>query len=95
MLFRSVPTISESGLAGFEVLSWYGLVAPAKTPRELITRLHQEIVRGTHEPDALEKLKGIGSEPSQMTPDDLTAYIRTELAKWTKVIQFAGVKVND
>ncbi len=90
-----VPTLSEAGAQGFEVLSWYGLVMPSRTPRDIITRLHQEIVKGTHEPDALEKLRGIGADPSQMTPEDLTAYIRAELAKWTRVIQFAGIKVAD
>jgi len=73
-------------------MSWYGLLAPARTPQDIVTRLNQEIVRGTNEPDSLEKLRAIGAEPSKLTPPELTAYIRDELAKWTRVIAFAGIK---
>ncbi len=90
-----IPTIAESGLTGFEVLSWYGLLAPAATPADIVLRLNQELVRGLHEPDAIERMKAIGAEPVRATPAEFTAFIKAELAKWTKVVQFAGVKAAD
>ena len=90
-----IPTIAESGLTGFEVLSWYGLLAPAATPADIVLRLNQELVRGLHEPDAIERMKEIGAEPVRATPAEFTAFIKAELAKWTKVVQFAGVKAAD
>ena len=90
-----VPTLSEAGAKGYEVVSWYGLLAPARTPQNIITMLNTEIVRATNEPDGVERLKTIGSEPSRMKPEELTAYIKGELIKWTKVIEFAGVKATD
>ena len=90
-----VPTIAEAGLAGFEVLSWYGLLAPAATPADLVLRLNQELVRGLHEPDAIDRMKAIGAEPVRATPAEFTAFIKTELAKWARVVQFAGVKAAD
>jgi tripartite-type tricarboxylate transporter receptor subunit TctC len=90
-----LPTLSDAGVKGYEVVSWYGLLAPAKTPANIINMLNQEIVRATNEPDGVERLKTIGSEPSRMTPAELTAYIKGELVKWTKVIEFAGVTATD
>lgn len=90
-----VPTIAESGLAGFEVLSWYGLLAPAATAADIVARLNQELVRGLHEPDAIERMKAIGAEPVRATPAEFTAFIKAELAKWARVVQFAGVKAAD
>ena len=90
-----VPTLSEAGVKGFEVVSWYAILAPAKTPQDIVARLNQEIVRGTNEPDGLERLKAIGAEPSRMAPAEVTGFIRNELVKWTKVIEFAGVKASD
>ena len=90
-----VPTLSEAGVKGFEVLSWYAVLAPARTPQDIVTRLNQEIVRGTNEPDGLEKLRAIGAEPSKMTPAEVAACIKGELVKWAKVIEFAGIKAGD
>ncbi len=90
-----VPTISEAGVKGFEVLSWYGLLAPTGTPAGIVTQLNQEVVRGMHERDAVEKLKALGADPSRMTPAELTAFIKGELVKWTKVIKDIGLKATD
>jgi tripartite-type tricarboxylate transporter receptor subunit TctC len=90
-----VPTLSEAGLKGFEVLSWYGLLAPAKTPQNIISLLNQEVIRATNDPDGVERLKTMGAEPSKMTPAELTSFIKGELTKWTKVVEFAGAKAAE
>ena len=89
-----IPTMSEAGLAGFEVNSWYGLLAPAGTPREIIQRLNAEVGRALREPDARERLYTIGAEPMNGTPEEFGAYIASEMAKWAKVIKAAGIKVE-
>ena len=86
--------MSEGGLKGFEVNSWYGLVAPAGTPKEIISRLNLEVSRSLREPDAKERLYSIGAEPMTTTPEEFGAYIRSEMAKWGKVIQSAHIKVE-
>ena len=89
-----IPTMAEAGLAGFEVNSWYGLLAPAGTPREIIMRLNSEVGRALREPDARERLYSIGAEPMNGTPEEFTAYIAAEMAKWSKVVKTAGIRVE-
>jgi tripartite-type tricarboxylate transporter receptor subunit TctC len=89
-----IPTMSEAGLTGFEVNSWYGLLAPAGTPREIITRLNSEVARSLKEPDARQRLYTIGAEPMGGTSEAFDQYIRSEMAKWAKVIKTAGIKVE-
>ncbi len=89
-----IPTMSEAGLAGFEVNSWYGLLAPAGTPREIVLRLNSEVSRSLREPDARERLYSIGAEPMSNTPEEYAAYINAEMAKWSKVIKAAGIRVD-
>jgi len=89
-----VPTMSEAGLRGFEVISWYGLLAPAGTPQNIVQRLNAAVDRSVHEPDALERLASFGAEPVNMTPDAFGTFIRNELEKWAKVVKVAGLKVD-
>ena len=89
-----LPTISEAGAPGFEVISWYGLLAPAGTPQEIIQRLNVEAVKAMQEPEAVERLGALGAEPSDMTPADLGAFIRREIAKWGKVVRSAGIRAD-
>ncbi len=89
-----LPTISEAGAPGFEVISWYGLLAPAGTPQEIIQRLNAEAVKAMQEPEAVERLGALGAEPSDMTPADLGAFIRREIAKWGKVVRSAGIRAD-
>jgi tripartite-type tricarboxylate transporter receptor subunit TctC len=93
-ILPGVPTIAESGVAGFEVLSWYGLLAPAGTPAELVLRLNQDSARVLREADAGERLKAIGAEPGNATPAEFGNYLRNEMAKWARVVRFAGVRAN-
>jgi tripartite-type tricarboxylate transporter receptor subunit TctC len=89
-----VPTMSEAGVQGFEVISWYGLLSPAGTPREIVQRLNAEVNRSIREPDALERLASFGADPVDSTPDSFGAFISRELAKWSKVVQAAGLKID-
>src|SRR5207237_5706724 len=86
-LASGVPTVAESGLSGYEITSWYGLVAPARTPSEVIVRLNAEINRIEHEPKFKARLLAQGLELPETTPEQFAAHIRRELAKWAKVLK--------
>lgn len=87
-----IPTVAESGLPGFEVTAWFGVSAPARTPRTIIDRLNGEMVRALKSPDLREKLLAAGAEPVGTTPEEYTAFVQNEIAKWGKVIRAAGIK---
>jgi tripartite-type tricarboxylate transporter receptor subunit TctC len=87
-----IPTLNESGLPGYEVVNWYGVLAPAKTPRDLVAKLNAELRRILHAPDMRPRLQAQGFEPAGNAPEEFDAYIRSELAKWTKVVRQAGIK---
>ena len=89
-----IPTMSQAGLAGFEVNSWYGLLAPAGTPRDIVMRLNTEVAHALREPDARERLYSIGAEPISTTPEEFGAYINAEMAKWAKVVKAADIRVE-
>ena len=86
-----LPTIAESGFPGFESGTWYGMMAPARTPREIVTRLNGAVVRIVQLADVREKLVAQGAEPMSMTPQQMGAFVRGEIAKWGKVAKAAGV----
>ena len=87
-----IPTVAESGVPGYEVTTFYGVSAPAKTPRAIIDRLHSEIVRALKAPDLRDRLLGLGADPVGNTPEQYTAFMQSEIAKWDKVIKAAGIK---
>lgn len=87
-----VPTLNDSGLPGYEVVNWYGVIAPAKTPRDIIAKLNAEMRRILHAPESKSRLQAQGFEPIADTPEEFDVYIRSELAKWTKVVKQAGIK---
>ena len=89
-----VPTVAEAGLRDFEVTTWYGVLAPAGTPRNVITRLNGELVKIMHSPELKEKLAATGTEPHTSTPEEFAAYIKSEIAKWGDVVRKAGVKAD-
>jgi tripartite-type tricarboxylate transporter receptor subunit TctC len=86
-----VPTMAESGFPGFDVVIWFGLVAPAGTPADIIGRLNKEVIRIMGMPDIREKLGAIDFEIATSTPADFGAYIKKEVAQWGQVIKTAGV----
>jgi tripartite-type tricarboxylate transporter receptor subunit TctC len=89
-----LPTMAEAGVKGYEVAGWYGVVAPAQTPKPIITRLNQEIVRALRMPDVGEKMAADGSEPVGSTPEQFGAHIKAEVAKWRDLIQKAGIRAD-
>jgi tripartite-type tricarboxylate transporter receptor subunit TctC len=87
-----VPTIAESGFPGFEASAWYGVLAPAGTPRRIVVRLHDEIVRVLKMPDVKERLENVGFELVGSTPEAFGVYIKTEIQKWARVVKASGIK---
>jgi tripartite-type tricarboxylate transporter receptor subunit TctC len=86
-----LPTLAESGFPGFDVTSWYGVVAPAGTPSQVIDRLHSEMTKALNEPDVREKLAALGAEPVGNTPAEFAATIHSETAKWSKIVKDAKI----
>ena len=89
-----VPTVDESGLKGFEVLNWNGIVAPAGTPREIVARLNRDIVRATQQPDVRERVGAQGNLVIGDSPEEFAAYIRLEADKWSAVVKKAGIRID-
>ncbi|MEO8486405.1 MAG: tripartite tricarboxylate transporter substrate binding protein [Betaproteobacteria bacterium] len=89
-----VPTISEAGLPGFEASSWFGLLAPAGTPRDIVAKINGEIAQWLATPEAREKLTAIGANAKGGTPEDFVRHIAAETAKWQKVVKDSGAKVD-
>jgi tripartite-type tricarboxylate transporter receptor subunit TctC len=87
-----VPSISEGGVAGYEATQWFGILAPAGTPRPVIDKLYQEIARGLRSAELKQRLVGEGMELVVSTPEEFASYIRSETDKWAKVIKSAGIK---
>jgi tripartite-type tricarboxylate transporter receptor subunit TctC len=89
-----VPTVAEAGLPNFEVTTWYGVLAPAGTPRPVIARLNAELVRVMHAPDLKERFAATGTEPRTSTPEEFADYIQQEIAKWGRVVREAGLRAD-
>jgi tripartite-type tricarboxylate transporter receptor subunit TctC len=87
-----IPTVDESGVPGFNVTAWYGVSAPLRTPRPIIDRLNAEFVRAIKAPDLRDKLVAAGADPAGTTPEQYTAFVQNEIAKWDKVIKAVGIK---
>lgn len=89
-----IPAVAESGFPGYDVSGWYGIVAPARTPGDIIARLNTEIVAILKSPAATERLAADGSEAVGSTPDQFAAHLRAEMAKWAKVVKAAGITAD-
>jgi tripartite-type tricarboxylate transporter receptor subunit TctC len=89
-----LPTMDEAGLRGFEVNNWYGLVAPARTPAEVVRTLNREIVSALNQADVKDVMVKQGLDPAPSTPEEFGAYMRSEIAKWRKVVQASGAKAD-
>jgi tripartite-type tricarboxylate transporter receptor subunit TctC len=89
-----VPTVSEAGLAGYDATGWFGVVAPAGTPAPIVARLNAEINAALNDETIRNAMRAQGVEPAPGTADAFEAYIRTETAKWTKVIRSANIKLE-
>ncbi len=89
-----LPTIAESGLPGFDVVNWLGLLAPAGTPRTILVRLDDEIRKILRQPGTRERLIEQGFDPIGSTPDEFAAYMEAETAKWARVVKRAGARAD-
>jgi tripartite-type tricarboxylate transporter receptor subunit TctC len=92
--FPELPTIAESGFPGYVVDNWYGVAAPAKTPRVVLAKLHAELVRALRSPEVDERLRKEGAEPVGNAPDEFTGIVASDLQRWRKHVKEAGIKVE-
>jgi len=93
-LLPDVPTVAESGYAGYEALNWYAYLGPAKMPREIVERLNKEITTALKAPAVVSAMDKQGVEPQPMTPEELGRYIAREYDTWGKVVKEAGIKAE-
>ena len=91
-LAPELPTIAESGLPGFDISTWFGLFAPAATPRDVLERLHAEFTRALASPDVRERMLNLGAEPVGSTPAEFAAYIGSEARKYARLVKASGAK---
>ena len=89
-----IPTMIESGVAGFEATSWYCVVAPAGTPKAIIDRLNTEIVKALNTPEMRQRLADDGAEVEPSTPAELARFVHAEIAKWAKAVKDSGARVD-
>ena len=90
----ALPTLDEQGLKGFETGSWFGMAAPAGTPRDIIAKLHGETVRIIKLPEVTERIASEGADFIGSTPEEMTAFVQSEIVKWGKVVKLSGAKVD-
>ncbi|HWI13062.1 MAG TPA: tripartite tricarboxylate transporter substrate-binding protein, partial [Burkholderiales bacterium] len=93
-LLPELPTMAEAGAPGYEMSGWFGMFAAAGTSRDILTRLNGEVARGFQRDDIRDLLAGQGAEPMRGSVDEFSAFVRSELGKWAKVVSAAGVKVD-
>lgn len=94
-LAPELPTLSEAGLPGFEVIPWYGAFAPAKVPEDVLAKINAEMIRALRQPDVVERLQSLGFEPpAAHTAADFAAFVRKESTKWQKVVKDANIKAE-
>jgi len=88
------PTIAEAGVPGYEAVQWYGVLVPAATPRDIVTRLHAALARVLHDPAMKERFAADGAEAVGNTPEEFAAIMRNDFAKWGRVVKAAGIKAE-
>ncbi|MBI4194816.1 MAG: tripartite tricarboxylate transporter substrate binding protein [Betaproteobacteria bacterium] len=89
-----IPSAPEAGIPGMEAVLWFGLFAPAKTPRPIVTKLNKTVVGILHRPDVKEAILTRGGEVAPSTPEELAAWVKSELDKWTPIINAAGIRAG-
>jgi tripartite-type tricarboxylate transporter receptor subunit TctC len=89
-----IPTMAEAGLAGYEVIGWYGLVAPAGNPPQIVQQLSAEVNRVVNLPEVREKLLAVAVEPTTTTPEQFSALIAAEIPRWARLVQASGAKLD-
>ena len=89
-----VPTVAEAGVPGFENVTWYGMFAPAGTPKDVIMKLNAQVMQILADPEMAQRMASQGAEPRGTSPEELARYMRAESARWRKVISSAGIKID-
>ena len=89
-----LPTITESGVPGYENSTWFGVLVPVGTPAAVITRLNADLVKASHSPDIIERVAPDGGEPVGSTPEHLGRLVAAEITRWRKVVKDAGIKLE-
>ena len=89
-----LPTVAEAGVPGYEMAAWFGVLAPAGTPRPVVTTLHREMANTLKQPEVRERFAKLGAEPVGSSPEEFDALIKSEIAKWGKVVKEAGLKAD-
>ncbi len=89
-----VPTIAESGVAGFDVSSWFGVFLPAATPRAIVMKMNREIHRILENPEVRQRLIDQGADPASNTPEEFAAYVKSEMTRWGQVVRSTGARVD-
>ena len=92
--YPDVPTIAESGLAGFEVTAWGGIIGPANMPKEVVSRLNAEIRTALASPAVRDRFKTLGADPSPSTPEEFLELSRRETVKWARIVKVSGAKID-
>jgi tripartite-type tricarboxylate transporter receptor subunit TctC len=88
-----MPTLAES-VPGLHANAWYGLFAPAGTPKEIVTRLHQEITKLLQQPEIKERFNALGAEVTPSTPEQLAALVKSDLTRWAKIVKDSGAQLD-
>lgn len=89
-----IPTVAEAGVPGYEMSQWYGLLAPAGTPTTFIDRLNTEIGKALKQPELRNRLQSEGAEPAGSSPQEFGAFFKSEIARWTRIVQQAGIRAD-
>jgi tripartite-type tricarboxylate transporter receptor subunit TctC len=89
-----VPTVAEAGLPNFEVTTWYGILAPAGTPKAIVVRLNAELAKIMHSPELKDRLDALATDPVTSTPEEFAGLIKREIVKWREVVREAGLKAD-
>jgi tripartite-type tricarboxylate transporter receptor subunit TctC len=89
-----IPTVAESGVPGYEVDQWYGIITSAKVPKPIVQKLREGMVEALKSPDVIKKMSAEGSTPAGSTPEQFNAHIKAEIAKWRKLVKEANIQLQ-
>jgi tripartite-type tricarboxylate transporter receptor subunit TctC len=93
-VFPNVPTMAEAGLKGYELSGWYAVFVPAKTPKAIVNRLHDELVKALKQPDVRQRFASIGAEPVGSSPEELAKYLKSETTRWSAMVRERSIKAD-
>jgi tripartite-type tricarboxylate transporter receptor subunit TctC len=89
-----IPTVAEAGIAGYEYVTWYGVLAPASTPQAIVSKVHGDVAKLLRSPQVKQRFAALGLDARPTTPDEFAAYVKSELAKWHGVVEAAGLEIQ-